>query len=162
MNNKSPKKILTKTALRRERVKQAMLTRGFSRAELAAEEGISIAILDRDIISIKKAGILEEAQEKTALAYLGYSEDVDWAIDEAKRLHGEDIDTDDKGEETGGRLDCLTFVAARRKEEIEVAQKLGLLEVAAEKHQVTHKVNIDLEDSKLVKEFGDWLASKSD
>jgi DNA-binding transcriptional ArsR family regulator len=163
MTTKPPRKTLTQVALRRERVKQSLLTKSSSITELATEEGVSIAIISHDIRSIREAGILEEAQEKTALAYLGYSGEVDWAVREAKRLHEEEIDVDEgTGEECGGRLDCLTFVAARRKEEIEVAQKLGLLEVAAEKHQVTHKVDMDLEDSKLIKRFGDWIACQSD
>ena len=158
MDNETPKNIQTKTSLRRERVKQAMLTRGFTLEELAVDEGVSTVVIAKDIREIKRLGILKEAQAKTALAFLGYAEDINWSIEEAKRLHEEGMDKDDH---TGGRLDCLTFVAARRKEEIEVAQKLGLLEVAAEKHQITHEVKVDLEDTKLVKDFGDWLASQS-
>lgn len=156
MDKESPKNVQTKTSLRMERVKQAMLTRGFTMEELAVDEGVSTAVIAKDIREIKRLGILKEAQAKTALAFLGYAEDVNWSIEEAKRLHKEEIE--DEG--TGGRLDCLAFVAARRKEEIEVAQKLGLLEVAAEKHQITHEVKVDLKDTKLVKDFGDWLASQ--
>jgi hypothetical protein len=49
MTTKPPRKTLTQVALRRERVKQSLLTKSSSIAELATEEGVSIAIISHVI-----------------------------------------------------------------------------------------------------------------
>jgi hypothetical protein len=143
-------------AARRERVKQYILKGGFTVQEMADEEGVFIKVINCDIQFLKNQDILKDVKEATRLAFLDYSGRVDWAVDEATRMHEEKID--DEGH--GGRLDCLNFVATKKKEEIEVAQKLGLLDIAAEKKDHVHHIKVD--DPELIKKFGDFIATESD
>ena len=140
---------------RRERVKQYILAGKMRVHDMAEEEGVNIGVIRSDIRHLKNQDILKEAKEATRLAFLDYSEEIDWAVSEARRLHEEKIDEETK---KGGRLDCLTFVARTKKEEIEMAQKLGLLDLIGEKQE--HTVKFDPTNSDLIKKFGDFIASE--
>lgn len=139
---------------RRERVKQYILGGKMSIEDMMAEEGVSRQEISNDIRHLKNRDILKEVKEGTRLAFLDYAADIQWSIDEAKRMHTEQINEDTGA---GGRLDCLNFVAKTRKEEIEMAQKLGILDLIAEKKE--HLVKFSPADEKLIKSFGDFLAS---
>lgn len=143
-------------ATRRERIKQKLIEGGWTYQEIADDEGVCRDTIKKDIRAIKAEVIIAEAKEGTRLAFGEYSDEINWAVDEAKRLHEEEMTED----ETGGRLDCLTFIVARKKEEIEMAQKLGLLEMATEKQEHIHR--IDLDDPELIKKFGDFVATSDD
>ncbi|MFA7205319.1 MAG: hypothetical protein WC102_03215 [Saccharofermentanales bacterium] len=143
---------------RRERVKQYILRGKMTVEDMAEEEGVERGVISKDIKCIKNENILAPAKEATRLAYLEYSSEIEWAVEEAKRLH-EEVKEERDGK--GGRIDCLKFVTDRRKEEMEMAQKLGLLDLAAEKQEHDHVHHFKVDDPELIKKFGDFIASKS-
>lgn len=145
------------TELRRNRLRERLLLGGCTPQELAEGEGIPLTQIHKDIRALAQGGILEQSKEATRLAYIQFSGEVDWTIEEARRLHRESFKDREDGEIEGGRLDCLHFISSKRKEEIETAQKLGLLELTEGKSEVTHK--LDVNDPELVKKFGDYLAT---
>lgn len=149
-----------KITLRRERIKKKILTGGWTTIkEMAAEEGVGPDTISDDLRALEQAGIVEQAKEATKTAYLSYCADIDWATEEAKQIHNSAKELGDDGELHGGRVDCLNFLTKTRKEQLEMAQKLGLLEIAVEKQE--HTVHIDMDDPELIRQFGDFVATQS-
>ena len=145
--------------LRQERVKQYLL-QGLSYKEIAALEGTKKHVIERDANTLYRAGIMKQEEEATQMAYLKYLEELEWVIQEAKRMHTTEVGATEEGVDVGGRIDCLRLVADKHKELLEMAQKLGLLSTAVEKNEHVHKIQLD--DSELIKEFGDFIATRKD
>lgn len=141
-----PKTYDIERKLRRERVK-AKLLKGLTINEIAAEEGFTVATILSDINAVGKEAILTRSKDVVEEAFESFVHTVDWATEEAIKLH----------EDGAGRLDCLNFVVGKQKEKLNVAQSLGLLEKVAERTESEVNLNVKIPDE-MIKKFGNYLA----
>jgi predicted transcriptional regulator len=141
-----PKTYDIERKLRKSRVK-AKLVVGMTIAEIAEEEGFSVATILNDINAIGKDAILSRSEDVVEEAFDSFAHTVDWATEEAIRLH----------EDGAGRLDCLSFVVGKQKEKLVMAQSLGLLEKVAERTESEVNLNVKIPDE-MIKKFGNYLA----
>ncbi|MCM1985886.1 hypothetical protein [Methanococcoides seepicolus] len=142
--------------IRRERVK-AMLLMGCSKAEIAEELGVHTSTISCDVHAISQVAILEQAKDATSVVFAQYQQDIEWAVDQARKMQEALVGPDDMSPEEG-RIDALGFIVKTRKESLELAQKLGLLEQVAEKKDVNLNVAGGLLDPATIKQFGDYMA----
>lgn len=144
--------------IRRERVK-AMLLMGCSKAEIAEELGVHTNTISCDVHAISQDAILKQAQDATSVVFAQYQQDIEWALEQAKGM--QEALTSDGQHLEEGRIDALNFITKTRKEALEMAQKLGLLEQAAEKKDVNLNVAGGLLDPATIKQFGDYMATQA-
>jgi transposase len=142
--------------IRQERVK-ALLLSGMSKKEIAKELGCTQDTVTNDVHAISQDAILTQAKDATSVAFAQYQQDVQWALEQAKGMQDAlTCDGNDLGE---GRIDAIGFVTKTRKESLELAQKLGLLEQVAEKKEVDLNVKGEILDPETIKRFGDYMAT---
>ncbi len=141
-----PKTYEIERKLRRDRVKAKLIT-GMTISEIAKEEGFTVATILSDVNAIGKDAILSRSEGVVEEAFESFVHTVDWATEEAIRLH----------EDGAGRLDCLNFVVGKQKEKLVMAQSLGLLEKVAERTESEVNLNVKIPDE-MIKKFGNYLA----
>lgn len=133
--------------MRRERVKALFLS-GMSQKEIAKELEVTEYVIWSDFRMIANTSILNRTAEVVQDAFCEYAVDIDWAVAEAKKMHG-----------TEDNLDALRFIVDTKGKKLSTAQSMGLLEQAAKKIEVSDKRIIDPEKAK---QFGDYLAGLDD